>query len=162
MAGYIKVGDIKGESVEPKHKDWINLLSVSQSITRPMAAGSSGSTRHRASATLGDLVLVKELDKSTPKLMESICLGTNYPSVHLDLTTSSEGQERTPYFQWELTNARVTSYSVSGNCEGSGGVPTESFSLNFEEIKWTYNVLDKKNAVQGKVEATWKVEEGTV
>ncbi len=28
-AGYLKIGDIKGESVEPKHKDWINLLSVS-------------------------------------------------------------------------------------------------------------------------------------
>ena len=55
MAGYMKLGDIKGESVDKAHKEWINLLSVNQSLTRPMAAGISGSTRQRASVTCGDL-----------------------------------------------------------------------------------------------------------
>ena len=71
----------------------------------------------------------------------------------------SEGDKRIPYLKFVLTNARVTSYSVSGATEG-GAVPTEQFSLNYEEIKWTYDELDKQNKSKGKVEATWKVEEG--
>jgi len=34
MAGYLKIGDIKGESTDEGHKDWINLLSVSQRRSR--------------------------------------------------------------------------------------------------------------------------------
>ena len=33
--------------------------------------------------------------------------------------------------------------------------------MDFEEIKQTYDKLDKQNKSQGKVEYTWKVEEGT-
>ncbi len=160
MAGYCKLGDIKGESVDKEHKDWINLLSVSQGLSRPMRAGSSGSTRQRASVSCGDVIMVKEVDASTPKLIEAICDGTNFPEVKIDLCTSTGADGRVPYFQWTLTNVRVTDYSVSGATQ-DGQVPTESFSLNYEEIKWTYDKMGKDGSSKGKVESTWKVEEGT-
>lgn len=160
MAGYVKLGSIVGESTEPNHKDWINLLSVSQGISRPVAPGASGSTRQRSSATLEDILLVKELDKSTPKLAEAICTGVNFPKVEIHLCTSSEGGSRIPYFKYELKNVRVTSYNVSGATDG-GQPPTEQLSLNYEEIKWTYDELDKENKSKGHVETQWKVEEGT-
>jgi type VI secretion system secreted protein Hcp len=159
MAGYLKVGDIKGESTDDGHKDWINLLSVSHNITRPMGAGASGSTRHRSSATFGDVVCVKEVDASTPKLQEAVADGTNFPKVQIDLCTSSEGGKRIPYVLWELKQARVSSYSVSGATDGSM-VPTEQLSFNFEEIKVTYDKLGKDNKSKGKVDYSWKVEEG--
>lgn len=160
MAGYLKIGDIKGESTDAKHKDWINLLSVSQGVSRPMKAGVSGSTRQRASVDCGDVVCVKEMDASTPKLISAICDGTNFGMVYIDLCTSTGAAGRVPYFQWELHNVRVTSYDVSGAAT-DGAVPTESFSLNFEEIKWTYDKMGKDGKSQGKLDATWKVEEGT-
>lgn len=159
MAGYLKVGDIKGESTDDGHKDWINLLSISSNITRPMGAGASGSTRHRSSATFGDVVCVKEVDASTPKLQEAIADGTNFPKVNIDLTTSSEGGKRIPYLLWELKNVRVSSYSISGSTDGSMP-PTEQISFNYEEIKVTYDKLGKDNKSGGKVEYTWKIEEG--
>ena len=160
MSGYLRCGDIKGESVEPQHKEWINLLSVSQSITRPMSAGASGSTRQRSSATLGDVVCVGELDKATPKLKEAICKGTSFPEVEIHLTTSSEDENRTPYYKLKLKKARVTSFSFSGATDG-GQVPTVQYSFNYEEVEWTYDELDKDNKSKGKVAATWKTEEGT-
>jgi type VI secretion system Hcp family effector len=158
MAGYLKLGDVKGESVDDGHKDWINLLSVSQAITRPMSSGVSGSTRHRASANFGDIICVKEVDASTPKIAEAIADGKHFPKVEIHLTTSSGGDKRLPYLTWDLKNVRVTSYSVAGATDG--GVPTESMSLNYEEIKQVYDKLDKENKSSGKVEYTWKVEEG--
>ncbi len=159
MSGYLKIGDIKGESTDDGHKEWINLLSVSNSITRPMGAGASGSTRQRSSATFGDVVCVKEVDASTPKLQEAIADGTNFAKVNIDLCTSAEGGKRIPYLQWELSHARVSSYSISGSTDG-GQVPTEQISLNFEEIKVTYDKLGKDNKSAGKVDYSWKIEEG--
>jgi type VI secretion system secreted protein Hcp len=159
MAGYLKIGDIKGESVDKDHKDWINLLSVSQSLTRPMSAGISGSTRQRASVTCGDVVCVKEMDASTPKLIQAVCDGTVFPKVQIDLCTSTGAGARVPYYQWELVNVMVSDYSVSGATDGPE-VPTESISLNYEEIQWTYDKMGKDGASKGKVDASWKVEEG--
>jgi len=160
MAGYLWIHDIKGESTDAGHKDWINLLSVSQGIMRPLPMGSSGSTRQRSSVTCGDVVVVKELDSSTTKLIDAICDGTSFHEVKIDLCTSQGAGSRVPYFQWTLKNVRVTQYDVSGVTK-DGQVPTESLSLNYEDIKWTYDKMGKDGKSQGKLEATWKVEEGT-
>ena len=50
-------------------------------------------------------------------------------------------QSNTPgsYYRYELKNVFVTSYSTSGDSSGGETVPVEQFSLNYEEIKVTYN-----------------------
>jgi type VI secretion system secreted protein Hcp len=84
--GYIKLGDIKGEATDKAHDGWIEVISMSQAITRQMASGITGSTRQRASAQYGDLILAKELDKSSPKLQEAVANGTHFPTITLELT----------------------------------------------------------------------------
>lgn len=158
---YIKIGDIKGEATDESHKEWINLISVSQAIQRP-GGGASGSTRQRASATFGDIVVTKELDKSSPKLQEAIATGQVFPLLELDLTSLSTGDGKSaPYLRWELKNVIVTNYRINGSADGSTR-PTETFSLNYEEIKVTYTEQDAATgAPKGKVEYSWKIEEGT-
>ncbi len=160
MAGYIKIGDIKGECIDAEHKGWVNLLSVSQGMSRPVKAGHSGSTRQRASVDVGDLVCVKEMDASSPKLQQAICTGKNYPEVELHLVTSVGGEKREKYYQIKLYNAVVVSYDVSGST-ADGAVPTDSFSLNFEKIEWTYYCRGQNFAGSGQIDASWKVGEGT-
>ena len=160
MAGYLKVGDIKGECIDEGHKGWINLLSVSQGMSRPVKAGVSGSTRQRASVDIGDLVCVKELEASSPKLQEAICTGKCYPEVELHLCTSVGGSKRDVFYKIKLTNAVVTQYDMSGACT-DGAVPTDSFSLNFEKIEWTYMPREQSFAGKGNIDASWKVGEGT-
>ncbi|HES58633.1 MAG TPA: DUF1559 domain-containing protein, partial [Firmicutes bacterium] len=60
----------------------IEVLSWSWGETNDSthATGTSGSSRHRGDTTLGDVVCVKEVDKSTPKLQEAICDGTVFPA----------------------------------------------------------------------------------
>lgn len=160
MAAYLYVEGIKGESTDSGHEGWINLMSVDQAIHRPVAAGVSGSTRHRSTVIFDDVVVMKEVDASTPKLAEAIADGKHFPLVKVHLCTSSEGGKRIPYLQWELKKVRVTDYNLSATGD-EGVVPTEQLAFNFEEIKQTYDKLDKQNKSQGKVEYTWKVEEGT-
>lgn len=155
-AAYIKFDGVDGEATDKEHKDWINLLSFQQTISRESSA-TSGSTRARSSAVFEDIVLTKQLDKSTPKLQEAIATGKVYPSVEFELA-ADYGGSRATYLKYELKNVMVTSYSISG---GADGVPTEQFSLNFEEIKVTYTEFDSSGTSKGNVETTWKVEEGT-
>lgn len=160
-AGYIKLGDIKGESTDDSHKDWINLVSVSHGISRPLSSGISGSTRQRASATFGDIVVVKELDKSSTKLQEAIATGEVFPLLELDLVAPGSGvRAGEPYLRWELKNVRVTNYRINGSVSGSDR-PTETIALNFEEIKVTYTEQAADGSKKGNVEYTWKIEEGT-
>lgn len=153
--GYMKLGDIKGESTDDGHKDWINLLSVSQAISR------GGTTGGADKATFGDIVVVKEIDKSTPKLQEAIAKGQHYrENVIIDFTKELQGGKQVTYLQWELKNVIVSNYSFHGSASGDP-IPTEQVSLNFEEIKVTYTKLDKKGQPQETVSYSWNVRDGT-
>lgn len=151
-SGYIKIGDIKGESTDTDHKDWINLLSVSSSINTPETSG-----RARGQAQFGDIVLTKEVDKSTPKLQEAIAQGKHFPEAEFELVRTSSDAGRQTYLKYELKNVLITSYELQSEPDE---VPTESLSLNYEEIKVTYTEYDGAGREKGKVEYTWKVEEG--
>jgi type VI secretion system secreted protein Hcp len=150
-AAYIKFDGVDGEATDSKHKEWIDVLSFQQAITR---ADSSSSARARASAVFHDIVITKELDKSSPKIAEAIAMGMVYPSVEFEITDSS----RAAYLKYELKNVMVTSYSISGS---ANDVPVEEISLNYEEIKVTYTENDSSGQSKGNVEYSWKVEEGT-
>jgi len=162
MSGYLFIQDVPGQSVDADHKDWINLTSISEGMSRPVVYGGSGSTRNVSSVSHGDIVCTKESDKSTPKLIEAVCDGTVFKTVKIDLVQSLGEKKRVPYLQWELKNVIVTSYSLSAALDqNSGSPPAESISLNFEEAKWIFTQYKKEGGKEGKVEATWKTEEGT-
>ena len=156
MAGYLKIGDIKGESTDASHKEWIDLESVSQGLSRP--TGGVNTSRNKGSVQCGDVMCAKKMDASTPKLIQACCDGTNYPEVLIDICASQGAGKRVPFFQWKLTNVRVSSYSVGGSANDSDLY--ENISMNYEKIDWVYDKMGKDAKSQGKVDASWKVEEG--
>jgi type VI secretion system secreted protein Hcp len=157
-AGYIKFDGIDGESVTIGHEGWSDIMSFSQGIHRP-GGGMTGSTRRRSSATFDDLVVVKELDKSSPKLAESVATGRVFAKVVLEMTARTDSGEVT-YYSYELTNVLITSYQIGA--DNPDLLPVESFSLNFEEIKVTYTGLELGNGDKPDpgTDYSWKVEEG--
>jgi len=153
-AAYIKFDGIDGEATDSSHQSWSDLLSFSHTIHKP-GAGATGATRTRGDVTLGDVVVVRELDKASPKLQEAVLRGKVFPMVQFEFASSSD---RATYLKYELTNVMVTSISTSGDADDR---PTEEVTLNFEEIKVTYTEYDpvtKKK--KGNIEYSWKVEEG--
>ncbi|MBX3421526.1 MAG: type VI secretion system tube protein Hcp [Pirellulaceae bacterium] len=156
MAGYLKIGDIKGESTDAKHKEWIDLESMSQGLSRP--TGGTNTSRNKGSVQCGDVVCTKRLDASTPKLIQAVCDGTNFKEVLIDVCSSQGAGGRVPFFQWKLKNVRVSNYNLNGSANDSDLY--ETLSLNYEAIDWIYDKMGKDGKSQGKVDATWKVEEG--
>lgn len=159
MALFIKFDGIDGECKDNDHKGWSDVLSFSWGLHKA-GAGATGQTRRRGVVTVEDVVLTKEYDKSSPKLAEAICNGKVFPKVEIHDTTTYGDGNRAVFLKYELKNVMVSSFSVSGAGAGDA-VPTESLSLNFEEVKQTYIEYDAKGGKKGNVEMGWKVEEGT-
>ncbi len=109
MAAYIKIGDIKGESKDKGHTDEIDVLAWSWGIHRP-GGGATGQSRSRGEVTLGDVVVVKEIDKSTPKLAEAVGNGTPMDEVVLYIEMLDPAStEYMPYMTVELENVTFES-----------------------------------------------------
>jgi len=157
-------------------------VSFSQPISNP-SSGATGITRRRSDVILEDIVVVKQLDKASPKLAEAICKGMVFPKVEIHLTGPSEGSTcQGTFYAYELKNVLITAYKVTGSnplayalitpapdaiLPYSGpfivqavDAPMEEMSLNFEEIKVTYTECDSTGKSKGNIEYSWKVEEG--
>lgn len=147
-AGYIKFDGIKGESLDREHLGWIDVLSFNQGVSRD-ASQNGNSRRQRAKTTLQDLVVVKELDRSSPLIAEAVCEGKVFPKVEIHLTTTLKNGDGSDmpvtYYVYELKNVQVVSYDIAGSGQ-SEAVPVDQFSMNFEEIKVTYLPVKDPNA----------------
>ncbi|MBT3285836.1 MAG: type VI secretion system tube protein Hcp [Victivallales bacterium] len=157
MAGYIKFEGLDGEALDKGHKGWSDIMSFSQALTKP--GSGTGATRRRGDVILEDLMVVKEIDKATPKLAEAICKGRVFATVQIEVTASFTDAGRVTFYRVELKNAQVASYSFDGAVQADE-VPMETVCLNFEEIKVTYTECDTTGKTKGNIEYTWKVEEG--
>lgn len=122
-AGYLKIGDIKGEARDARHKNWIEIESWSWGQT----AGAS--TQSAPSGGPGTLTIVKTTDKSTPKLQEACVSGKMFKDVELDLPSGGRAMTYTTY---TMSDVRLSC------APAAPGVPTEQISFNFTKIEWDY------------------------
>lgn len=106
------------------------VLSFSWGLSNAGSADGSGGDASRVQTT--DIVIVKTLDKSSPKLAEAVADGTRLQGVVINGVASGVGGSE-PY-EYKLIDVRITSYSVSGSSDG--GAPVENISMNFEEISF--------------------------
>lgn len=124
-AGYLKIGDIKGESQTKDHKEWINVLSWGWGL----------STGDKGKTCVQDMQLTKYLDSATDDLAQSMPAGTIFPDAQLVLTAQSEAGSF-EYSTYSMKNVKVTSLSSSGS--DGGDIPTENISISFGELVGTY------------------------
>jgi type VI secretion system secreted protein Hcp len=157
-AGYVKFDGVDGESQVAGHAGESDVLSWSWGIAREEGGG-TGSTRRRGAAVVDDLVITKELDKASVKILEACLQGRIFPKVTLTLEQSSAAGAAFTYLVIEMTGVAVASFSTAG--ESGGGRPTESIALNFDEVKVTYSLQKPDGTSGGNVETTWQIEEGT-
>jgi type VI secretion system secreted protein Hcp len=129
---FIKFDGVDGEANAPGITNGVELLSFSVGHTRTNQPGSL--------PVLKDVVVVKQLDKSSPKLAESCANGQHFPKV--EIVCRKAGSTGTNnYYTVTLEDCLISSYSVSGGGGSAGGgesLPTESISFNYTKIEWKY------------------------
>jgi len=111
---FLKIGDIKGESTDNDHGEWIELLSFTQSINDSVSSEGANSFE-----------ISKNIDRSTPKFVEAITKGTIFSEAVIDVC------DRTCYKKIVLKNVMISSYAISGSGDS---ISQEVISFVFEEI----------------------------
>lgn len=157
MRGYIKIGSFEGEATDSGHEGWSIIQSISAPISHSMG-GYSGSERGKGQTSLGDISIVKEMDKASVKLQLACASGEKIPKVEIHLCTVLS-DKREPFLIYELEDAFVTSYQFATQITENSGVPTESVAFNFNKISWTYVSFGEDGKKRGKMNATWKIGE---
>lgn len=159
---FLKIDGIEGESMADGHKEWIEVesLSTSMNVAPATIAAGTGAARHRGDVILDDITITRKADKASPSLSEAVCKGKVFPKVEIHVTASGDS---TSYYRYEMTNVRISSYSVSGGGSAAGDRPNETIAFNFGEVKVTYDEssgMRSKGKGRGHAETTWKVEKG--
>jgi type VI secretion system secreted protein Hcp len=140
---FFKIDAIPGESQDDKHKEWIELHSFSTGLLQTVG----GNRSTTGAATAGrvehqDFSIVKNLDKSTPKLNEACCKGTHIPKMILELCRATGDKQ--VYYKITLSDSIVTSVRLGGSAKGGESIPFEEVSFNYGEIEWNYTATDHK------------------
>lgn len=134
---FIKIDGVPGESTDDKHKDWIEVLSYNHSIRQPVSAtvsSAGGASAERCDHD--DFTFVKFVDKASPKLYELCCSGKHIKEVTIEMCRA--GGDKVKYMEIKLEKVIISHVAPGGSSKGDHGFPTESISLNYATIKWTY------------------------
>lgn len=149
---FIKIGDIKGESVDAKHKESIDVLAWSWGLSNS-GTSHTGGGGGAGKVNVQDISLTKYVDKATPTLILAGCNGKHFPTALL--TVRKAGEKPLEYIKITLTDVLVTSVSTGG----SGGEDrlTENVTLNFAQFKVEYVAQKKDGSGEPAIEVGWNV-----
>lgn len=134
---FIKIGALKGESKDAKHKEEIDVLAWSWGMSNSGSAHTGGGAG-AGKVNVQDLSFTKYIDKSSCDLMLAACNGKHFDKA--TLVVRKAGEKPLEYLKIELEEILVTSVSTGG----SGGEDrlTENVTINFAKVKFTYTEQD--------------------
>jgi type VI secretion system Hcp family effector len=147
MPAYIKLPGIDGEVEEKDHQKWIEVGTGSMPIYRSITEGSKGSSRENGETSLGDFVVVKQWDSSTPQIAQAAADGKLLNEVKIHFCSTINNKNVTN-LEIKLKNVIITSYQLSINAEQSPP-PSEQLSLNYTKVDWTYKKYDRMGDEEG-------------
>ncbi len=104
--------------------------------TNPLTSRSGPPSGRSGTVSIADLVVVKIVDASSPKLSESVNSGQIYPEVEIEVTTAGEGG--LDYLSITMENVTVTGYSPGG-VSGADSRPLEEVTFQYEKLTWEYS-----------------------
>jgi type VI secretion system Hcp family effector len=142
---FLNMGTIRGSSTDVHHKDWIDVISLTQTleITQSGARGGQGG-RHAACS----LEVIKHLDIAGPLLWGAAVTGQVFREVQIDV--SSQGANPRVFYQIKLRNAIITGNSTVGN----GGY-AERLSMAAESVELTFRGQKPDGSIDAPVVSTF-------
>ena len=127
---FAKIGDIKGESFDAKHKDEIEVLSFSWGVTNTGNIGTGGGAGR---ATFQDLSIVHKIDKATPRLLEACATGGHLKDATITQRKAGKGQQE--YLIIKMNDVIITGVALA---DSSGAAGSETVSMAFAKVDLEY------------------------
>lgn len=150
---YLQIDGIKGESMDDKHKDWIECLAVNWGVSQPRSATASTGGGHTAErCEHQEITLAKLADLSSPILLQTCSAGKTIPKAKLEFMRADGQGDRIKYFEIELENVLIGGVSPS---VAEGSIIQETVGLKFSKIKWKYTQQKIGGGSGGNTSGGW-------
>jgi type VI secretion system secreted protein Hcp len=130
---FAKIGDIKGESLDSKHKGEVEVLSWSWGVQQSgtMAHGGGGG---EGKASFSDFNFTHHVDKASPVLMKACATGEHIKEATITVRKAGKGQQE--YLIFKMSDIIVTNVNPSGS--GDSAATAESVALQCAKIALEY------------------------
>ena len=151
---FLKMDPIKGESLDDKHKNELQVLAWSWGVSN---SGSShvGSGGGSGRANVQDLSFTKYIDSASVDLIQSCCSGKHFANAVL-VVRKAGGDSPVEYVILTMEEIIISSVSTGG----SGGEDrlTENVTLNFARVKFKYTPQSGTGTGSGGDEKGWDIQ----
>ena len=130
---FAKIGDIKGESLDGKHKDEIEVLSWSWGVQQSgtMAHGGGGG---EGKASFNDFNFTHHVDKASPVLMKACATGEHIKEATITRAQGRQGPAGVPDHQDE----RRHHHQRQPERHRRSAATAESVALQFAKVDLEY------------------------
>ncbi len=154
---FLKLGDIKGESLDDKHKGEIDLISFKFGVRQPGAAAAVGAGGGIGKAQFHEFEFTKRIDSASAKLMLACASGQHFPEVTLSCRRA--GGTQAEYLKIKLEQVLVSGYETSGG-EGNlkDTLPIDTFHLNFAKITYNYKAQNSDGTEGANTQTGWDLQ----
>jgi type VI secretion system secreted protein Hcp len=132
-------GDIKGDLTQTGREGYIKVISVNHEITVPIDPSTGLPTARKQHRPL---LVLKELDRSTINLYNSLLTNEILLSVELKFWTQPQTGTEVNFFNTSLTNAKVVSIRQTSQ---------EINLTQYEEVRLTYQKIEWRNLIANTV-----------
>jgi type VI secretion system secreted protein Hcp len=149
---FIKIDDIKGESLDAKHADEIDILEFTWGMTQTGTA-QKGSGGGAGKVQVNDLKIKKFVDRSSPILLKQCCSGKHMKSAVLVIRKAGG----TPLEYVTITLEDLIIAAVDHGGSGSDDMLTETVTLNFARVKFEYVPQKKDGSGDASIPMGWDV-----
>jgi type VI secretion system secreted protein Hcp len=130
---FAKIGDIKGESLDSKHKDEVEVLSWSWGVQQSgsMARGGGGG---EGKASFNDFNFTHHVDKASAVLMKACATGEHIKEATITVRKAGKGQQE--FLIIKMSDVLITSVNPSGT--GDGAATAESVAMQMAKVDLEY------------------------
>lgn len=150
---YLQIDGIKGESMDDKHKDWIECTAVKWGVSQPRSATASTGGGHTAErCEHQEITLTKLADLSSPILLQTCSAGKTIPKAKLEFMRADGQGDRIKYFEIELENVLIGGINPSVE---EGTIISEAVGLKFSKVKWKYTQQKVTGGAGGNTSGGW-------
>jgi type VI secretion system secreted protein Hcp len=129
---FAKIGDIKGESFDSKHKDEIEVLSWSWGVSQSVGP-STGGGGAAGRPSFSDFNFTHNIDKASPQLMAACATGRHIKDA--TITNRKAGKDPQEYLIIKMNDILITSVQPASSSEGGN---IESVSLKLAKVDLEY------------------------
>ncbi|MBV8795326.1 MAG: type VI secretion system tube protein Hcp [Hyphomicrobiales bacterium] len=139
----LELEDIEGESKVENFEKQIDVSSFSWGASNSGSAHTGGGASGGGKGNIHDMSLTKTVDNASPTLFKLCYQGKHIGSGKLHVRKSA-GDDKLEYQLFEMTEVYITNVSM-GDAAGNE-TPSESFTLTFAKIKYTYKQQSETGA----------------